>query len=81
MTLFLLVTGMIGALQVFDILIVMVGTGQQEWTDVLNLYLYREFTRNRLGFAAAIGVVVLGLTLLITWAQFRVMNQRAEVAV
>jgi len=70
MTFFLLITGMIGALQVFDILVVMIGTAEQPWTDVLNLYLYREFTLNRLGFAATIGVVVLALTIAVTLAQF-----------
>lgn len=70
MTFFLLITGMIGALQVFDIVLVMVGTIEQPWTDVVNLYLYREFMRNRLGFAAALGVIVLALTVAVTLAQF-----------
>ncbi len=61
---------MIGALQVFDIVLVMVGTIEQPWTDVVNLYLYREFMRNRLGFAAALGVIVLALTVAVTLAQF-----------
>jgi len=69
MSFFLLVTGMIGALQVFDLVLVMIGTNQQAWTDVLNLFLYREFTASRLGFAAALGVVVLGLTLAVTVLQ------------
>jgi ABC-type sugar transport system permease subunit len=79
MTFFLLVTGMIGAIQVFDILIVMVGKEQQEWTDVLNLFLYREFSHNRLGFAATLGVIILALTLLITWGQFRAFKERTGV--
>lgn len=77
MTKFLLVTGAIGALQVFDIVFVMVGRDlAQPWTDVLNLYLYREYDAGRLGFAAAIGVLVLVLTLAVTIAQF-VMLKRA----
>jgi multiple sugar transport system permease protein len=66
MSVFLLITGMIGALQVFDIVLVMIGTFEQPHTDVLNLYLYREFGRSRLGYAATIGVVVLLATLLVT---------------
>lgn len=75
MTIFLLITGLIGALQVFDIVLVMIGRGGQEWTDVLNLYLYREFTQNRLGFAAAIGSVVLFLTVILTIAQLAWLNR------
>lgn len=80
MTYFLLLTGMIGALQVFDILVVMVGTSQQSWTDVLNLFLYREFSLNRLGFAATIGVVILLLTIVITLLQVRWLNRRGRMA-
>ncbi len=69
MTVFLMITGTITALQVFDIVLLMIGKAQQDGTDVLNLYLYREFTANRLGFAAAIGVVVLLMTVVITVAQ------------
>ncbi len=80
MTFFLLITGMIGALQVFDVVLVMIGTSAQGWADVLNLYLYREFTLNRLGYASTIGVVILILTILITALQWRAMASRAEVA-
>lgn len=80
MTFFLLITGMIGALQVFDVVLVMIGTSAQGWADVLNLYLYREFTLNRLGYASTIGVVILILTILITALQWRVMASRAEAA-
>lgn len=75
MTYFLLLTGMIGALQVFDLLVVMIGTVEQPWTDVLNLYLYREFTLNRLGLAATIGVIILLLTISITVLQVRFLNR------
>jgi multiple sugar transport system permease protein len=80
MTAFLLITGMISALQVFDLPMVMVGTIEQPWTDVLNVYLYREFTQSRLGFAAAIGACILVLTLLVTLAQLwrlKAMNPEA----
>lgn len=69
MTYFLLITGMIWALQVFDIVLIMIGAIEQRWTDVLNLYLYREFIHNRLGFSAMIGVVVLVLTAAVTLGQ------------
>lgn len=78
MSFFLLITGMIGALQVFDIILVMIGTNATGWTDVLNLYLYREFTLNRLGYASALGVVILLLTIIITAIQWRSMSRSAE---
>lgn len=80
MTFFLLITGMIGALQVFDIVLVMIGTSATGWTDVLNLYLYREFTLNRLGYASAIGVVILLLTIIITAIQWRSLASGVEDA-
>ncbi len=80
MTFFLLITGMIGALQVFDIILVMIGTSATGWTDVLNLYLYREFTLNRLGYASALGVIILLLTVIITAIQWRSLGGAAEDA-
>jgi multiple sugar transport system permease protein len=76
MTAFLLVTGVIGALQVFDIVLVMttaeVETGS---TNVLNWYVYREFKAGRYGYAATIGAVVLALTLAATLVQLRLMRR------
>jgi len=69
MTLFLLVTGVIGALQVFDIVWAMTAGTETLGTSVLNLYIYREFQQSRLGYAAAIGVVIFALTALATAAQ------------
>ena len=70
MTLFLLVTGFIGALQVFDLVWVMT-EGSGTWSTVLNVQLYKEFSANRLGYAATIGVVLLVLSATVTWMQFR----------
>jgi ABC-type sugar transport system permease subunit len=79
-TFFLLITGMIGALQVFDIVLVMVGAIEQPWTDVLNLYLYREFGHNRLGYAATLGVIVLALTVIVTVAQLLWLRSSREAS-
>jgi len=81
MTIFLVITSTISALQVFDIVLVMIGTNEQPWTDVLNLFLYREFTHNRLGFAAAIGVVLLALTVMITIGQLLFLRQPGRTTV
>jgi multiple sugar transport system permease protein len=79
MTFFLLITGMITALQVFDIVYVMIGQLEQSWTDVLNLYLYREFIASRLGYAATLGVFVLTATILVTLAQVWLLKREGRV--
>jgi multiple sugar transport system permease protein len=77
-TAFLLITGAIWALQVFDLVWVITGRAQQRYTDVLNTHLYREFEANRLGYAAAIGVIVLILSAIVTAAQFRWLRATGE---
>lgn len=69
MTAFLLVTGVIGALQVFDLVWALTATTETDSTRVLNLYVFREFQQSRLGYAAAIGVVIFGLTIMATGLQ------------
>lgn len=78
MTVFVVVTSSIWSLQVFDLVWVITGGAQQTWTDVLNTHLYREFSANRLGYAAMIGVIVLLLTALVTGAQLWWMRDRTR---
>jgi multiple sugar transport system permease protein len=68
-TAFLFITGVIGSLQVFDIIFVMTGQAENDATNVLNLYIYRLFTYGQLGYAAAVGVVILAITMLATAGQ------------
>jgi multiple sugar transport system permease protein len=68
-TVFLLVTGIISAFQVFDIVFIMTGQQENRYTNVLNLMTYRAFTYGQLGYAAAIGAVIFSLTLVATGAQ------------
>jgi multiple sugar transport system permease protein len=77
MTAFLLVTGVIGALQVFDIVWAMTAGTETSATTVLNLYAYAEFEHSRLGYAAAIGLVIFLLTALATLAQLSLLRGRA----
>lgn len=65
-TAFLLITGAIGALQVFDLAWAMTAGVENDFTNVLNLYVYREFQQSRLGYASAIAVVIFLLTMLAT---------------
>lgn len=62
-TTFLVVTGLIAALQVFDLVWALSAMSDSPSTRVLGTLLFREFQQSRLGFAAAVGVVVFALTL------------------
>jgi multiple sugar transport system permease protein len=77
MTLFLMVTGVIGALQVFDVVWAMTSRAETDTTRVLNLYIFREFEQSRLGYAAAIGVVIFVITMVVTLAQIRLLRSKA----
>lgn len=76
MTIFLLVTGVISALQVFDIVWAMTSGTETNSTTVLNLYVFREFQQSRLGYAAALGVVIFLLTAAATAAQLLLLRRR-----
>jgi ABC-type sugar transport system permease subunit len=78
MTLFLLITGAIWALQVFDLVWVITGGAEQRWTDVLNAHLYREFAANRLGYSATVGVFVLVLSAIVTVVQLHRAGREAS---
>ena len=74
MTAFLMITGVISALMVFDLVYVVTGSSGSDInatdaTNVLNLYIYQQFARGQLGYASAIGVVIFALTALATAAQ------------
>lgn len=71
MTAFLVITGAIWALQVFDLDLVMTGWSPQEWNDLLNTHVFREFKNGRLGYAATVAVFVLVLTAVVTVAPYR----------
>ncbi|MCZ6754607.1 MAG: sugar ABC transporter permease [Gemmatimonadetes bacterium] len=71
MTAFLLITGAIWALQVFELDLVMTGWSPQRFNDMLNTHIFREFKNGRLGYSATVGVVLLSMIAAITYAQFR----------
>jgi ABC-type sugar transport system permease subunit len=70
-TFFLLITGLIGAFQVFDIVFIMTGGGPANATNVLNNHLYAQFTQNRLGYSAAIAVWIFAIIFVMTLGQMR----------
>lgn len=77
MTLFLIITNIIAALQVFDLVYIMTPGQENQHTTVLNLYLFRQFADYaNFGYAAAIGVLIFVITLIVTavqlgWVQLR----------
>lgn len=71
-TFFLIVTALIDAFQVFDLIYVMTSGGPLGSTDVVGYYLYRYgFRYSQLGFASAIAYVMFALIFMVTVIQFR----------
>lgn len=63
---------MIGAFKVFDLVYVLTAGGPANASEVLGTYLYKNaFTLDRMGYASAIAVVLLVLTLLLSLTQRR----------
>ena len=79
-TFFLLILNVIYSFQVFDIVFVMTGGGPRNATSVLVTYAYDTgFDVRDQGYAAAIGMVLLVLTMAFTLAQWRTSRGRDEV--
>lgn len=73
----LLVT--VGSVKMFDLVQVMTGGGPGAASEVLATYMFRSaFTYNRMGYAAAVAVVLLALTLLLTVLYLRASGREAE---
>ena len=66
-TFFLVVTSLIGALQVFDSVAVMTQGGPVNATTVFNFYIYQQaFAFFRAGYAAAVALVLFAIILVLT---------------
>ncbi|MFT9055323.1 MAG: sugar ABC transporter permease [Ethanoligenens sp.] len=72
---FILVTMTIGSFKVFDMVQVMTGGGPDNATNTLMYYLY-QFRSTRVGYASAVGVVIMALIGLLTWCYFRSLSKR-----
>ncbi len=80
MTVFLIVTGVISALQVFDIVYVMTGRQVGSAVTVLNYEIFSQFRAGQLGYAATIGVVIFIITLMATGAQLWLAGRERRAA-
>ncbi|PDQ36170.1 MAG: sugar ABC transporter permease [Candidatus Lumbricidophila eiseniae] len=76
-TFFLLVMNVIASFQVFDLIFVMTGGGPGNSTSVLVTYAYRNgFQIREQGYGAAIGIVILIITLVFTFIQWKTSRTR-----
>lgn len=72
-TLFLIITSLIDAFQVFDLVYVMTAGGPLKSTDVIGYYLYRYgFRYHELGFASAIAYIMFVFIFVVAILQFRI---------
>jgi ABC-type sugar transport system permease subunit len=79
-TFFLLIMNVIASFQVFDLIFVMTGGGPGNSTSVLVTYAYRNgFQIREQGYGAAIGIVILIITLLFTFVQWKTSRSRDQV--
>ncbi|MBQ9917593.1 MAG: sugar ABC transporter permease [Microbacterium sp.] len=79
-TFFLLIMNVIASFQVFDVIFVMTGGGPGDATSVLVTYAYRNgFQIREQGYGAAIGVVILLITLAFTFIQWKTSRTRDQV--
>ncbi len=76
-TFFLLIMNVIASFQVFDLIFVMTGGGPGNSTSVLVTYAYRNgFQIREQGYGAAIGIVILIITLIFTFIQWKTSRTR-----
>ncbi|MBN9629412.1 MAG: sugar ABC transporter permease [Actinobacteria bacterium] len=76
-TFFLLIMNVIASFQVFDLIFVMTGGGPGNSTSVLVTYAYRNgFQIREQGYGAAIGIVILLITLVFTFVQWKTSRTR-----
>ena len=76
-TFFLLIMNVIASFQVFDLIFVMTGGGPGNSTSVLVTYAYRNgFQIREQGYGAAIGIVILIITLVFTFVQWKTSRTR-----
>lgn len=75
--LFVLVTGLIGSFQIFDMVYVLTQGGPGNATEVVNMQIYQQaFVGFRIGEACAMAVILFLIILLFTIGQFVYFRKR-----
>ncbi len=65
----------VDALKLFDIIYMLTSGGPADATEVISLYVYRTaFRFGQLGYASAMGVVLMLFSIVVVWGILRVMN-------
>jgi len=78
-TVFVLVTGIIGAFQVLTLVMVLTGGGPLGATDVIAYRIYRTaWERLEFGDASALALLLFAVLFAATWAQLRLLDRRVE---
>jgi multiple sugar transport system permease protein len=79
-TFFILTTNLIGGIQIFDQVLIMTEGGPEGSTSTILYYLYQNiYEYNRLGYAAALSVVLFGIVLAMTLVTWRLNRAAREV--
>ena len=78
---FVLVTSVIGSFQIFGAVYVMTEGGPLHSTDVAVFHIYEEaWEFLRFGRAAAMSWILFAIIFVMTWLQFRALEERREAA-
>jgi multiple sugar transport system permease protein len=78
---FVLLTGIIGACQMFALALVLTGGGPLGATDlVVSRLIHSGWEELEFGEASVLGLLVFALLFGATWAQFRLLARRVEYA-
>ena len=80
-TLFVLVTGIIGSFQVFTTVYVLTDGGPLHATDVLAYRIYQSaWGLSQFGSASALSLLLFAILFWVTWTQFKLLGKRVEYA-
>ena len=80
-TLFVLVTGIIGSFQVFTTVYVLTGGGPLHATDVLAYRIYQSaWGLSQFGSASALSLLLFAILFWVTWTHFKLLGKRVEYA-
>jgi multiple sugar transport system permease protein len=75
--LFALVTGLVGAFQVFALVVATTGDGPLSTTDVITTHIYRTaWEASRFGEASAMALLFFVLLFVITWGQVKLFDRQ-----
>jgi multiple sugar transport system permease protein len=76
--LFVIVTHLIGSLQIFGLIFIMTGGGPHGSTRVMVQYIYENgFQYYKMGYASALAYMLMVIILIFTLIQFRILRPRS----